>query len=150
MGHANYVGVNGNMGVTGNQAINDGAFLENQCLAPAAFTDGLSSTFFVSERSVTMSFVTWVGAITGAGVVDIRDSSTSAIEGSAAFVVSHCGHHPPNNPMVTDADATSSGHTGGAHFLFGDGSVHFISSVISLTVYDALATRAAGEVVGEY
>jgi prepilin-type processing-associated H-X9-DG protein len=43
-----------------------------------------------------------------------------------------------------------SGHTGGAHFLLGDGSVRFISIVISLTVYDALASRAKGEIVGEF
>ena len=83
-------------------------------------------------------------------VVDIRDSSPDAIEGSAALVVSHCGPHPPNNPEVTDADATSSGHVGGAHFLLGDGSVRFVSSVISLIVYDALASRAGGEIVGEF
>ena len=97
-----------------------------------------------------MSFTTWVGAITGAGVVDIRDSALSAIEGSAALVLGHCGPHPPNNPLVTDADALSSGHSGGANFLFGDGSVHFISSVIALNVYDALASRAKGDAVGEY
>lgn len=148
--HSNYVGVNGNAGVTGNQAINDGAFLENKSFRHADFTDGLSNTFFIGERSANMSFTTWVGAITGAGVVDIRDSAPSAIEGSAAFLLSHCGPHPPNNPEVTDADATSSGHTGGAHFLLGDGSVRFISSAISLTVYDALASRANGDLVGEY
>ncbi len=148
--HSNYVGVNGNLGVTGNQAVNDGAFLENQCFRHADILDGLSNTFFVGERSANMSYTTWVGAITGAGTVDIRDPSTSAIEGSAALVVSHCGPHPPNNPEVTDADATSSGHVGGAHFLLGDGSVRFISSVISLTVYDALASRATGDVVGEF
>ena len=148
--HANYVGVNGNLGVTGNQAINDGAFIENQCFRHADILDGLSNTFFVGERSVNMSYTTWVGAITGAGTVDIRDPSTDAIEGSAALVVSHCGPHPPNNPEVTDADATSSGHVGGAHFLLGDGSVRFVSSVIDLNVYDALASRAKGDTVAEF
>ena len=97
-----------------------------------------------------MSYTTWVGAITGAGTVDIRDPSTDAIEGSAALVVSHCGPHPPNNPEVTDADATSSGHVGGAHFLLGDGSVRFVSSVIDVNVYDALASRAKGDTVAEF
>ncbi len=148
--HSSYIGINGNLGVTGNQATNDGAFLQNRCFRPADIVDGMSNTFFIGERSVTMSLTTWVGAVTGAGTVDIRDSSLDAIEGSAALVLGHCGPHPPNNAEVTDADATSSGHTGGAHFLFGDGSVHFISSNISLTVYDALASRATGEIVGEY
>jgi prepilin-type processing-associated H-X9-DG protein len=48
---------------------------------------------------------------------------------------------------VTDADAMSSGHTNGVQFLFGDGSVHQINNSIGQPVYDALATRAGGEVV---
>lgn len=150
LAHANYVGVNGNNGVTGNQAVNDGAFLENRSLRPADIVDGLSNTFFIGERSVNMSVTTWVGAITGAGVVDMRDADPSAIEGSSALVLGHCGPHAPNNPLVTDADALSSKHAGGANFLFGDGSIHFINSQISLTVYDALATRGGSDVVGEY
>jgi prepilin-type processing-associated H-X9-DG protein len=52
----------------------------------------------------------------------------------------------PNDRIVTDADAMSSGHTAGVQFLFGDGSVHMIGNSISQAVYDALATRAGGEV----
>jgi len=55
----------------------------------------------------------------------------------------------PNNPFVTDADAMWSGHIQGVNFLFGDGSVRSINSSISMPVYDALATRAAGDVVDE-
>ena len=66
--------------------------------------------------------------------------------GASAFVLGHCGPHLPNDSIVTDADAMSSGHTSGVQFLFGDGSVHQINNGISQTVYDALATRAGGEV----
>ena len=69
---------------------------------------------------------------------------------AAALVLGHCGPHIPNNPLVTDADALSSYHPQGVHFLFGDGSIHFIGSSISVQVYDALASRAGGEVVGDY
>jgi prepilin-type processing-associated H-X9-DG protein len=41
----------------------------------------------------------------------------------------------------------SSAHTGGVQFLFGDGSVQSVKNTISQVVYDALATRAGGEVV---
>ena len=53
----------------------------------------------------------------------------------------------PNNPDVTDADATSSFHVNGVNFVFGDGSVHMINSDISIQVYDAMATRAGKDVV---
>lgn len=43
-----------------------------------------------------------------------------------------------------------SNHTGGAQFLLGDGSVKFVSQNIDFNLYQALATRDQGEVVGEF
>jgi prepilin-type processing-associated H-X9-DG protein len=56
------------------------------------------------------------------------------------------------NQLVFDADATASYHPGGVNFLFGDGSVHMISNGINGLVYEALLTRAGGEVAsgGDY
>lgn len=141
----NYVGVNGNNGVTGNQATNDGAFLEDHSFKPRDVTDGLTQTFFISERCHNMSDTTWTGAVTNCGTVDHRDPSVAAIEGNAALVLGHCGPHPPNNPEVTDADALASMHPIGVNFLFGDGSVQYVNSFIDLSVYDALATRAGAD-----
>ena len=150
--YASYVGVNGNGGVTDASSsltsTNDGAFLRNQSMRAGDITDGLSNTFLVGERCSTMSLTSWVGAITGAGVDSVR--APGSVEGSAALVLGHCGPHMPNNPQVTDADALSSFHPQGVQFVFCDGSVHFISSNISQQVYDALATRTSGDIVGEY
>lgn len=145
---ASYVGVNGNGGVSGGQATNDGAFLRNKSFRPQNFTDGLSNTFFIGERASSMSFASWAGAVTRGTVPSIR--APGNFEDPAALVLGHCGPHIPNNPLVTDADALSSFHPQGVHFLFGDGSVHFIGSSISVQVYDALASRAGGELVGDY
>ncbi|MGQ0634851.1 MAG: H-X9-DG-CTERM domain-containing protein, partial [Planctomycetaceae bacterium] len=41
-------------------------------------------------------------------------------------------------------------HTGGAHHLLGDGAVRFLSQNLNANVYDALASRNGGEVVGEF
>jgi prepilin-type N-terminal cleavage/methylation domain-containing protein/prepilin-type processing-associated H-X9-DG protein len=41
----------------------------------------------------------------------------------------------------------NSNHPGGANFVFGDGSVHFIKSSINMSTYWALGTRANGEVI---
>lgn len=43
-----------------------------------------------------------------------------------------------------------SGHTGGANVVFGDGSVRFLSSSISIEVVASLVTRAAGDLPGDY
>ena len=44
--------------------------------------------------------------------------------------------------------AFGSEHSGGANFSFGDGRVEFISDNIDMNVYQALSTRAGGEVIG--
>ncbi len=111
----------------------------------AQITDGLSNTFFVGERCTTMSLSAWAGVIPGGQVPSVR--SPGDFSGASALVLGHCGPHLPNDSIVTDADAMSSAHTNGVQFLLGDGSVRMIGNGISQTVYDALATRAGGEVV---
>ena len=41
-------------------------------------------------------------------------------------------------------------HPGGAQFALSDASVRFVSETIDMTTYRSLATRAGGEVVGDY
>jgi prepilin-type N-terminal cleavage/methylation domain-containing protein/prepilin-type processing-associated H-X9-DG protein len=141
-----YVACNGNDGVDDfTTPEHTGAFIRTQRLRFADIRDGLSNTFFVGERSTTMSLSTWTGVIPNAMVPSVRAPGT--FSGGSALVLGHCGPHLPNDSIVTDADAMSSGHTGGVNFLFGDGSVQNINNSISQYVYDALATRAGGEVV---
>jgi len=49
----------------------------------------------------------------------------------------------------TDAGFKSR-HTGGAHFLLGDGTVRFLSENIDYLTYQRLGNRADGQVVGEF
>jgi prepilin-type N-terminal cleavage/methylation domain-containing protein/prepilin-type processing-associated H-X9-DG protein len=148
--YGNYVGMNGNGGVTDNAGTNDGVFLRNRWFKFADIADGLSNTLFVGERCSSMSYTTWTGAVPGGTVQSLRDPA--AVEGAAALILSHAGPHLPNNPLVTDADATASYHPMGVNFLFGDGSVHTINNTISVAIYDGLATRNGGEAVqgGDY
>jgi prepilin-type N-terminal cleavage/methylation domain-containing protein/prepilin-type processing-associated H-X9-DG protein len=146
----NYVAINGVLGVSGNTATNNGAFLENHTMRIPEITDGLSNTLFVGERASNMSNSTWTGAVTNGVVPAVRYSSPADqlanAEASGALVLSHGSKdHLPNNPLVFDADATSSFHTQGVNFLFGDGSVHPINNSIDGQVYEALLTRAGGE-----
>jgi prepilin-type processing-associated H-X9-DG protein len=43
-----------------------------------------------------------------------------------------------------------SNHTGGAHFLFCDGTVRFLSENINTQTYQRLGGRKDGQVVGEF
>ena len=148
--YGNYVAINGNGGVSDFAGSNDGAFLRNRWLRMAEIADGLSNTLFVGERCSRMSLTTWTGAVTGGQVPSQLDPA--AVEAAAALILSHAGPHVPNNPEVTDADATASYHPIGVNFLFGDGSVHVINNTIEVPVYDALATRQGREAAsgGDY
>jgi prepilin-type processing-associated H-X9-DG protein len=152
-----YTAMSGVLGVSGDAFDNNGAFLRNRSMRIADITDGLSNTLFVGERCTSMSSSTWTGAVTN-GVVpaqrypDPADQLANA-EAASALVLSHGSRdHLPNNPLVFDADATSSFHVSGVNFLFGDGSVLSISNSINGLVYEALLTRAGGEPVsgGDY
>ncbi|HEV3143797.1 MAG TPA: DUF1559 domain-containing protein [Gemmataceae bacterium] len=148
LAHGSYVACNGNDGVDDNSTPpHTGVFIRGTTgFRFAEITDGLSNTFFVGERCTTMSWSTWVGVPLGALDPSVR--SPGDFSGGSALVLGHCGPHLPNDSIVTDADAMSSGHTSGVNFLFGDGSVRMINNAISQPTYDALATRAAGDIPG--
>lgn len=145
MAHGNYVGCNGNDGVDDfSTPPHTGVFIRARAGAKLIeVSDGLSNTFFVGERCVTMSLASWAGVIPGAQVPSVR--APGSFSGPSALVLGHCGPHLPNDKIVTDADAMSSGHATGVNFLFGDGSVRIVNNSIDMPVYDALATRAGGE-----
>ncbi len=146
----NYVGMNGVLGVSGDAWDNNGAFVRNKRMRMNDIKDGLSNTLFIGERCASMSNSTWTGAVTGWVVPAVRypdpaDQLANA-ELAPALVLSHGSRsHLPNNPLVFDADATSSNHTLGCNFLFGDGSVRPIRNTIDGVLYEALLTRAAGD-----
>ena len=48
------------------------------------------------------------------------------------------------------ADGFKSNHSGGANFVFADGSVHFIRDSIDMWTYQRLGCRNDGQVIGDY
>ena len=76
-------------------------------------------------------------------------------ETPALFVLGHTGvpgpggPHKPNAPTPHVEDFTSK-HSGGVNFLFGDGSVRFITDSIDGETWVKLGTRQGGEVPGDY
>jgi prepilin-type N-terminal cleavage/methylation domain-containing protein/prepilin-type processing-associated H-X9-DG protein len=175
--HGNYVGCNGweecfwNAGGAGSGSgadgliggagrAGDGVFYRNSHINAAKITDGLSHTIFVGERSSDHSPATWTGAVAG-GLCPAwmaGQAPNSAPPGPAydnadfgeALVLAHCNatHLPSADFPIYDPDTFYSMHAGqGANFLFGDGSVQFLTSDIDPYTYQYLSTIAGGEVV---
>lgn len=152
---ANYVG---NFGTEGPEDICDGAPFPNaQCRADGLFyhnsstrirdlTDGSSNTVMLGEhrtdtRASTIAATglewhsTWVGFVAGGE------------EAPARFI--GVADHTPNHPSLHLEDY-SSWHTGGVHFLFGDGRVRFLTENVDHVLFKGAVTRAGSETLGEF
>ncbi len=128
-GITNYIS---NRGTRNNwQASNDthGMFMENRAISIADCLDGTSNTTMIGERDTQYGRSgCWPG------VRNPRGNGTRGID-----VTTACHRPPLNSPDPPNAWGSnrygagggfSSLHTGGAQFVFGDGSVHFISENI--------------------
>ena len=137
----------------------NGLFYRNSRYRVADVTDGLSGTIIVGERSSDHSPSTWTGAVAGAMCPAWMAGQTpnSAPPGPAydnadfgeALVLAHGnGTHLPNADFpIFDPDTFYSMHAGkGANFLYGDGSVHFLTSSIDPLTYQYMCTIAGGEI----
>ena len=129
----------------------NGIFFRNRSLNIATITDGTSNTFLVGERSQNLSRGSWTGAVTNAAVPLVALQAEAGLdpEGGGALVLSHTGEgHGPNSPSgLAHGDQYWAMHPGGANFLFCDGSVRFIKEQVGFAIFQALATRAGGEIL---
>jgi prepilin-type N-terminal cleavage/methylation domain-containing protein/prepilin-type processing-associated H-X9-DG protein len=130
----------------------NGVFYRNSRTRFADIIDGLSMTAFLGDRAWSQVMGIWAGApnnaVTRAGP---RNPWPNATATAPCLVLSH------NNwiNILTDSDGGlddfSSNHPGGANILFGDGSVHFIHTIVGEgqdhTDWMALGTRSGGEVI---
>ncbi len=103
-------------------------------------TDGTSNTLLFGERGMpTDGQFGWVlcgyGNNNDGEADNLLTTATGLAKGDASGA--HNNHY-------------WSYHTGGAHFALGDGSVRFLSVNMSFTTFQAVSTKAGGEVIGEF
>ena len=130
--------------------IGNGMFYYNSSTRDRDITDGMSNTIAAGERS-------WDGLIHGSigngSVGRIGSIWFGNLRGNRHDVISWC-----DPLLVTDQringdhpNAFSSLHFGGCHFLFADGSVHFLNENIDNSgSFCALSTTQGNEETGSY
>jgi prepilin-type N-terminal cleavage/methylation domain-containing protein/prepilin-type processing-associated H-X9-DG protein len=140
----------------------DGLFLYNQ--TPYRITDipdGTSNTLLIGERyhgdpiydsdpyvSDKLYFWAWARYSSNSG--DVLFGTGVAINWKLPANFATLPNDQKNLMIAQRRSNAGSGHTGGANFCFADGSVRFLSETISPVTYQALGTRAGGEVIGDY
>ncbi len=142
LARSNYCGNNTD---SANQAPGNGFFQgRSEILNFANITDGLSNTIAVGEVERTANvgpsanssgaFPVWVGG--------------DLVGGDTDSVMRRCdGTNNSLNSVAGNDEAFGSLHPGGANFLFGDGSCHFLSETITPATYVNLGRRNDGNPV---
>jgi prepilin-type N-terminal cleavage/methylation domain-containing protein/prepilin-type processing-associated H-X9-DG protein len=143
-----FTGFLGNNGT--NYVARDGVFFANVNIAFKDITDGLSNTLCVGERppSADLIYGWWFDG-QGQRGTGSSDVTLGALERNV--IVSSC---PPGPYTFQQGDLNNncdqfhfwSLHSGGANFLFCDGSNHFIP-YSAASILPLMATRAGGEAV---
>ncbi len=152
---ANYVG---NFGTEGPEDIcetapypaaqcrSDGIFYHNSSTRLRDLTDGTSNTVFLGEHRTD----TRVSTVAATGIEWHSTWVGYVAEGAEAPVrFLAVADHTPNAPSL-HIDDYSSWHTGGTHFLYGDGRVRFLTENVDINLFRGMVTRSGGEVLGEF
>jgi prepilin-type N-terminal cleavage/methylation domain-containing protein/prepilin-type processing-associated H-X9-DG protein len=131
-----------------------GCFYRNSHIRLTDVTDGTSETILIGDRSWAQTNGVWAGAPAGAVArAGMLNPWALATGPAPTLVLVHNNWINIRTDSDGGLDDFSSNHTNGANFLFADGSVHFIQSIIGPgqphNDFQALGTRAGDEVIAE-
>jgi prepilin-type N-terminal cleavage/methylation domain-containing protein/prepilin-type processing-associated H-X9-DG protein len=150
----------------GRRFYRNGVLYQNSRTKLAAIPDGTSNTFFVGESRYQLldggrgdsHWLGWASTIRGGG------SSVTGVLAAAQLPINVCGQSDCHGDKYDTTFDSAGGiyrvpgglgqglhqrtfgsfHSGGCHFLMGDGSVQFVRESIDLATYQNLAIRDDG------
>lgn len=106
--------------------------------------DGSSNTLLIAETREQNAAV-WIDGGTASLTSRRYDDSNPPSYANAQIALNFSPYYNSAGQGIDCLWGPSSTHVGGAHHLFGDGGVRFISQSINAIVYDSLTTRSGGE-----
>jgi prepilin-type N-terminal cleavage/methylation domain-containing protein/prepilin-type processing-associated H-X9-DG protein len=135
---------------------NNGVLFLNSSIKTEEIPDGTSHTAYAGE--IAMSGYP-LGFASGTSATLRNGSTLAAVITSNLYrgvtrpgetVTSGGENGDTNNPELLQVGGFASAHTGGSHFLFGDGSVRFLSQNIAQPVFQSLLNRGDGQLLGDF
>lgn len=161
---SNYVANAGQIEVWGDagdlSSLANGPFYRNSRTRVADVTDGLSNTVFLGEQTTYHTIgATWVAIVPDSQTCPTARFAYAGSDEAAPQINVHSGPggpfeippviHAPNSNLGL-VDEMYSMHSDGCNVLMGDGSVRFASKSMDSVLWSYLATKAGGEVIGEW
>jgi prepilin-type N-terminal cleavage/methylation domain-containing protein len=115
-------------------------------------TDGLSSTLMVSEFNYRLPDYTWTASSCAGNPALHGQRRWGGHRWGVGYAIFSIGNSAGTINLNTNANASTwrSDHTGGVHFLMGDGSCRFIGDHIDRALQLGVSTRAGGETLGDF
>jgi prepilin-type processing-associated H-X9-DG protein len=125
-------------------------------------SDGSSATLLIGERSRNLTDVAWSGVLGISPPLPLCTKSGWPVKSCVGLMFLLMGRTGPPSDIVSGsipggntpnypgagADGFWSHHSGGCQFLLCDGSVRLVKETLAPQVFQALASRAGGEVIG--
>lgn len=128
-----------------------GPFSVNKQRTASDIKDGLSNTMFMGEVLQAVNDNDWdargdfFNDVAGAAQFMTMNTPNSGIDTLSICVTSTSGLPGPCQQTSPYYASARSQHPGGVQTLFGDGSVHFASDSINMTLWRALSSMDGGE-----
>jgi prepilin-type N-terminal cleavage/methylation domain-containing protein/prepilin-type processing-associated H-X9-DG protein len=134
---------------------NNGVLYLNSSIKTEEIPDGTSHTIYVGETTGAthpMGYASGTNATlrNGSALINPPNNLYRGVTPPGQPAKGAVGDGDTNSAALLQVGGFASAHTGGSHFLFGDGSVRFLSQKIAQPVFQSLLNRGDGQLLGDF